>query len=167
MQPDHDNAAQTDNDSADTKYLLFKLTGELYGSPIEGIRQVIKPPLIKSMPFMKDHFLGVTNYQGRLVSVVDLRRKFELVMKDDTPSIVLIVSTNSGPIAAVVDSIVSVSEILAGDIDRGSLVDTKVPMEFFLGIAKTPLGLVNLINIAGTLSAEDFKTIQETKEKAS
>lgn len=167
MQPDQGASAPAESDSVETKYLLFKLADELYATPIGGIRQVIKPPFIKSMPFMKRHFLGVTNYQGRLVSVIDLRRKFELQANDDSASIVLIVGTQAGPVAAVVDTLVSVTDIPPGDIDSRALVETRIPVEFFLGIAKTSAGLANLIDIAGTLSAEDFKTIQETQEKAS
>src|SRR5262245_47412166 len=58
------------------KYLTFNLGNEEYGLPVMKVREIIKVMDITQVPQVAAHVLGVINLRGRVIPVIDLRRKF-------------------------------------------------------------------------------------------
>lgn len=156
-----DKAATLADDSSAISYLLFRLQGELYATPLLKVREVIKMSTIKPVPYMVPHFRGVINLRGQIVGVVDLRTKLQMRSEHDSKGMVLITETPAGPIGAIVDEVEAVDEILPDQIDANPQVETKIPTSFFLGIARHEKGLVNLIDIAGCLSADELRRVKQ------
>jgi purine-binding chemotaxis protein CheW len=63
---------------ARTEYLAFVLAGENYAVQIAHVAEILKPPPITEVPRASPTVLGVVSVRGRLVTVVDLRRRFRL-----------------------------------------------------------------------------------------
>src|SRR5215472_12179276 len=61
-----------------TEYLAFVLAGETYAVQIAHIAEILKPPPITEVPRSPRTVLGVISVRGKLVTVVDLRRRFHL-----------------------------------------------------------------------------------------
>jgi purine-binding chemotaxis protein CheW len=61
-----------------TEYLAFVLAGETYAVEIAHVAEILRPPLITEVPRAPGTVLGVISVRGRLVTVVDLRRRFRL-----------------------------------------------------------------------------------------
>ncbi len=139
-------------------FIIFKIGGEIYGTPLLTTREVIRHREIKPTPYMVPHFKGVINLRGQIVSVIDLRIKFQLPC-DESQSLILIVESEHGLLGAVVDDLVSVETIQQTQIDQTASIETKVPVEFFLGIAKLEDRLVNMVDISGCLSSEDLRVL--------
>src|SRR5579862_3731131 len=58
------------------KYLTFALSQEEYGVPVLKVREIIKVMDITQVPQVLSHVLGVINLRGKVIPVIDLRRKF-------------------------------------------------------------------------------------------
>lgn len=165
MQPKNSDS----NDEGKTKveeaqrYLLFVLGGETYGTPLNSIKEVIKPVGVKAVPYMVNHFKGVINLRGQIVSIVDMREKFSLKFDPNKEGIIMVVETPEGLLGAIVDELVSVQVIENTQIDRNAMIETKIDMNFFLGVAKQSDSLVNLIDLARSLGSEDFRQIRQMK----
>ncbi len=145
-------------------FILFTLGNEVYGVPMTTTREVLKVRDIKATPYMVPYFRGVINLRGQIVSVIDLRLKFEI---PPIPSaqydsgLILIVETREGELlGAIVDDLVSVEKMQQQDISQPNSLVSKVPIDFFLGVAKIKDRLVNVIDIAGCLSVEELKFIK-------
>ena len=159
--------AEHSAESVDPKYLLFRLGEELYGTPLLAVKEVIKMTAINPVPYMVSHFRGVINLRGQIVGIADLRLKFQIPTKPETSGLILVIETAQGLLGAVVDDIVSVENILPSSIDAEPCIQTKIPTEFFKGVAKLEKGLVNLIDISGCLSAEELRRVKKEAERAS
>jgi purine-binding chemotaxis protein CheW len=146
----------------DNKYLIFTLGGELYGSPLIAIKEVIKIGEIKPVPHMNAYFRGVINLRGQIVSIVDLRKKFSIGGSESKAGLILVVEHESGFIGAVVDDLDSVATISRSEIEANPMLDTKIPLDFFHGVAKMGERLVNVIDIAGTLTSDDYRSVRKT-----
>lgn len=155
-----------DGEETSHRYLVYALAGEHYASPLASVREVLKVAEVKEVPYMKNYFKGIINLRGQIISVIDLREKLALQGKPSGSGLILVVETKHGSLAAIVDDVVSVSHIPEQDIDRQPVLSTKIPVDFFLGIAKTENRLLNLIDISGTVSSDDFATIKRAKEVA-
>ncbi|MDC0663416.1 chemotaxis protein CheW [Marinobacter sp. SS21] len=60
---------------------LFELSQETYGIETRYVDEVVPLRQLASIPCTPDHILGIVNVRGRMVSVLDLRRFFELPFK--------------------------------------------------------------------------------------
>ncbi len=58
------------------KYLTFDLHGESYGVNVLKIREIIRLTNVTAVPQMPDYVRGVINLRGKIIPVMDLRRRF-------------------------------------------------------------------------------------------
>ena len=66
-------------DSADhTEFVTFTTAGQLFGVPIGRVQDVFKPSRITRVPLAGAEIAGVLNLRGRIVTMVDLRRRLDL-----------------------------------------------------------------------------------------
>ncbi|HZD94720.1 MAG TPA: chemotaxis protein CheW, partial [Candidatus Sulfotelmatobacter sp.] len=54
----------------------FRIGNEIFGVPIALVHEIVRVPDITSVPDSPGYVQGVINLRGRIVSVVDLRRRF-------------------------------------------------------------------------------------------
>src|SRR5262245_63596730 len=96
------------------KYLTFTLGREEYGLPVLTVREIIKVMDITQVPQVPEHVLGVINLRGKVIPVIDLRRKFGFAATDHSERTCIVVvdvdlATTRVMMGVVVDS---VSEVL-------------------------------------------------------
>jgi purine-binding chemotaxis protein CheW len=76
------------HDGADyTEFVTFTTAGQLFGVPIGRVQDVFKPSHITPVPLAGAEIAGVLNLRGRIVTMIDLRRRLELEQgeNDRTP----------------------------------------------------------------------------------
>src|SRR3977135_4658694 len=54
----------------------FRVGREVFGVPIALVHEIVRVPEITSVPDSPGYVQGVINLRGKIVSVVDLRRRF-------------------------------------------------------------------------------------------
>ena len=166
--PEHKRPASTEmleHEEGNPDYhLIFSLGPEYYAATLGSIREVIKWETVKPVPYMVPHFMGVINLRGQLVSVVDLRSKFAITPAAGSPGLILVTERGESLIGALVDDVHAVSRFSPSEIATTMALQTKVPIKFFCGIAKHGDHLVNVIDVAGSLSEEEFSTVKRSQE---
>jgi len=55
-----------------TKYLTFKVGGELFGTEIDHINEIIEYSEMTRVPLTPPHIRGVSNLRGNVVPIIDL-----------------------------------------------------------------------------------------------
>lgn len=60
------------------KFLCFLLAGEEYALPILKVREILGHMEVTPLPGSGDHLKGVINLRGRLIPVIDLRKRFHI-----------------------------------------------------------------------------------------
>src|SRR5579859_1953970 len=60
------------------EYLAFVLAGETYAVQIAHIAEILRPPPLTEVPRAPRNVLGVISVRGKLVTVIDFRRRFRL-----------------------------------------------------------------------------------------
>jgi purine-binding chemotaxis protein CheW len=54
----------------------FQVGRETYGVPITSLHEIVRVPDITAVPDAPDYMEGVINLRGKIVSVIDLRKRF-------------------------------------------------------------------------------------------
>ena len=62
--------------SRETHIVGFRVGRETYGVPITSLHEIVRVPEITAVPDAPDYMEGVINLRGKIVSVIDLRKRF-------------------------------------------------------------------------------------------
>ena len=103
---------------AQEQFVIFRLGPELYGLPIAAVEEVVRCPAgFTRVPRAPDFVAGVMNLRGRILPVIDQRRRFA-VPGSPPPSgrRVLVVTIGGQPAGFVVDAVSEVLSIAATEL---------------------------------------------------
>jgi purine-binding chemotaxis protein CheW len=143
------------------KYLIFELGSERYACAIVKVREVIKVPPLKPVPFMVPSFTGVLNLRGQMIGVVDLRSRFQFPVSGNRPGYILIVDLGDSLLGAHVDDVISVETVGKDEIQKDFAVETRVAIDFLEGMAHIDKRMVNLVDLSKVLSSQELRKISE------
>jgi purine-binding chemotaxis protein CheW len=149
------------------KYLTFRLAQESYGVDVLKVREIIRLQNITPVPRTHDYVKGVINLRGKIVPVIDLRKKFDLEVIEcaDLNCIVVVqVPGSSGSIillGLIVDAVEEVANINAADIEPPPDFGTQLNTEFILGMAKTKAGVKTLLNIEKVIAVQLLEELEQ------
>ena len=146
--------------SADVQLLVFRLDRQRYGLPLASVERVVRIVEITPLPKAPEVVLGLINVQGRVIAVVDVRRRFRLPPREPTLSDLLVIArTPARAVALVADSVTGVVECTESDAVPAQAI---VPgMEYIEGVAKMDDGMVLIHDLARFLSLDEDRRLDE------
>jgi purine-binding chemotaxis protein CheW len=106
------------------EYLAFGLAGETYAVEIEGVAEILRPPPMTEVPRAPSTVLGVISVRGKLVTVVDLRRRFNLPPATiDRRTRILLADAGTGEqVGLLVDDVQQVWRLASEEIEPASVL---------------------------------------------
>ncbi|MFZ5827195.1 MAG: chemotaxis protein CheW [Bacillota bacterium] len=141
-----------------TQVVVFQLGTELYGADISVVREVGPLQRVTRVPKTPAYIEGVTNLRGRVIPVIDLRRRLGLPSKAATKATrIAVAELEGGQIGMVVDAVQEVLRIPASAVEPPSPMFSKIDNENVMGIAKVDDRLIILLDLARVLVREDRK----------
>ncbi len=107
-----------------TEYLAFGLAGETYAVRISQLAEILRPPPITEVPRAPGNVLGVVSVRGKLVTVVDLRRRLRLVEApiDRRARILLVESGGGEQMGLLVDEVQQVWRLSTEEIEPAGVL---------------------------------------------
>jgi purine-binding chemotaxis protein CheW len=148
--------------SAGGKFLTFFLAGEEYGIEILSVHEIIGVMPITSVPGTPDYICGIINLRGKIIPIVDLRRKFGMESKAQTAeTCIIVVHVQGVEVGTVVDRVSEVLNIAAGDIEPPPSFGKDVNTDYILGIGKSQSKVKILLNIDRVISADQIVQLQK------
>jgi purine-binding chemotaxis protein CheW len=135
------------------KFLTFFLDKEEFGFEILRVQEIISQLPITPVPRTPDHVQGVINLRGKIIPVVDLRRKLGLPPLE-THGCIIIVRAHNIEVGVSVDQVSEVSTISDDQIDPAPSFGSGVIGEYLLGIGKIGDRVKLLLDVDRTLAPE-------------
>jgi len=128
------------------EYLAFMLGPEAFAIMIGNIVEILKPLPITEVPRADPEVVGVMSVRGRLVTVVDLKRRFRLArtFTMDKKSRILLVDAAGEQIGLLVDEVLQVYRLAESEIEPPNVLGTEQPPHV-VGIGRPPGGAVLLL----------------------
>ncbi len=148
--------------AAGGKFLTFFLAGEEYGIEILSVHEIIGMMPITSVPGTPDYICGIINLRGKIIPIVDLRRKFGMESKAQTSeTCIIVVHVQGVEVGTVVDRVSEVLNIAAGDIEPPPSFGKDVNTDYILGIGKSQSKVKILLNIDRVIATEQIVQLQK------
>ena len=148
-----------------TQIVTFKLGDDLFAADIFSVERVLRyrepTPVPNAPPWLE----GVTEYQSRVVPVVNLRARFGLPHAPAVNETRMLVLTTEGTwVAAVVDSVLDVSTLDPARLAPPPPIFRGLAGEYLRGIVRRDERLVILLDVARLLTADERMTLLQATE---
>ncbi len=148
----------------ENQLVVFGLSTEYYGADISAVESIIKMQPITMVPHAPTFVEGVTNLRGKILPVIDLRKRFGLPVEAETRDTRIVVAEMNGTtVGMVVDAVSEVLRISKEAIEPPPPIVTSVDSDFIKGIAKVNERLIILLDLAKVLSTEEKADLQSLK----
>jgi purine-binding chemotaxis protein CheW len=141
------------------KFLTFALGREEYGLPVLKVREIIKVMDITHVPQVEAHVLGVINLRGKVIPVIDLRRKFGFEPQAPTERTCIIVAevaliSSTVMMGIVVDTVSEVVNVMPAEIEQPPDFGGQRTNDYLLGLAKVKGGVKILLDLDRVLGSD-------------
>jgi purine-binding chemotaxis protein CheW len=141
--------------------VVFQLGAELYGVEIARVHEIIRLQTVTRVPHAPAFVEGVINLRGKVIPVVDLRRRFGLPLADHSrASRIVVVEIGDQVVGIVVDGVSEVLRVNKGTIEPPSPVVAGIESDYLHGIAKLPERLVILLNLDRVLARDERRALE-------
>src|SRR3972149_6999515 len=152
---------------AERQLVVFDLVPEAYGVDIGAVREIIRVQEITHVPNAPDFVEGVINLRGKVIPVVDLRKRFGIAPVDQTnDSRIVVVDIAGEDIGVMVDGVTEVLRIAEDTVETASSIITTAHSYYILGIAKLGERLIILLDLEKTLSQREKAAVSEVRAVA-
>ena len=145
--------------------IVFTLDNQRYALPLSASDRVVRMVAITLLPNAPEIILGVVNFQGRVMPVINMRRRFGLPEREFLPSDQIVIAhTSRRCVALVADAVLDViacagqSLIAAEDILPG--------VAYVDGVVKLADGLIFIHDLDRFLSLDEESTLDRVLKTA-
>jgi purine-binding chemotaxis protein CheW len=140
--------------------VVFQLGSELYGVEISRVHEIIRLQTVTRVPRAPAFVEGVINLRGKVIPVVDMRRRFGMPIAEHTrASRIVVVEIGDQVVGVVVDSVSEVLRVSTATVEPPSPVVAGIDSEYLNGIAKLPERLVILLDLDRVLAREERRAL--------
>jgi purine-binding chemotaxis protein CheW len=126
----------------------FQVGRETYGVPITSLHEIVRVPEITAVPDAPDYLEGVINLRGKIVSVMDLRKRFGLKHAEIKKINRILVVEHAGRLAGlIVDSASEVVKIPQEDVEAPPAAFQEGGLNCVTGLGKARGRLIVLLDM--------------------
>lgn len=142
----------------------FTLSGEEYGFAIMQVQEVLRARFVRITPIPNSpvYVEGVMNLRGRVIPVINLRRRFAMPgAAVDKGSRVIVVEIGGRTIGVVVDSVIEVVTIDASQTEPLPDLAVTARSEFIIGVTRVGRRMIILLDMDRVFSPQEKAALED------
>ncbi|HUK47686.1 MAG TPA: chemotaxis protein CheW [Terriglobales bacterium] len=144
----------------------FQVGRETYGVPITSLHEIVRVPEITAVPDAPEFMEGVINLRGKIVSVMDLRKRLgEKKVTSSRRNRILVVEHHGRLSGLIVDSASEVLKIPAADVEASPAALQEGGLNCVTGLGKYKGRLIVLLDMTRLLDLGAMQKAGMTKGK--
>jgi purine-binding chemotaxis protein CheW len=145
-----------------TKVLTFALRGELYGVPIEPVREIIGLTEVTAVPMMPGFMRGVMNLRGHVVPVIDVGVRLGLPPAADSGfTCILMIDVRADDenllVGVQVDAVHEVMRVEASALAATPGFGTRVPPHLIAGMLPLDSSSMVMLDLSRVLAVDELE----------
>jgi purine-binding chemotaxis protein CheW len=150
--------------TATDQIVVFTLDEQLYALPLHTVLRVIHAMEIRHLPEAPEIISGIINVQGRIIPVVDIRKRFVLKAKEiDPDDRIIIADTGKRQVALLVDTVTGIRDLAPGQL---AIAGETLPFaEHLRGVAKIDDSLVLIYDLEQFLSPDEEQVLEQALKR--
>lgn len=118
--------------------VVFRIGKELFGARLDRVREIIRYPVITTIPRAPEFLAGITNLRGQILPIIDTRVVLGLNVRDITESTrVLVIESSNSQTGMTVDSVNGVLNLEDVSIEPPPpAIDVEIDTKYIKNIIK-------------------------------
>jgi len=146
--------------SKDLQLVGFRIGRETFGVPIGLVHEIVRVPEITSVPDAPDYVEGVINLRGKIVSIVDLRKRFgESRIEASRKNRILVAEIQNKMVGLIVDAASEVIRLAETEIEAPPEVFEDSELKYVTGVGKLNGRLVILVDLTKILQKGELRRL--------
>jgi purine-binding chemotaxis protein CheW len=146
----------------DLQLVGFRIGEETFGVPISMVREIVRVPEITIVPNAPDYIEGVINLRGRIIPVMDLRKRFGAKdVESNKKNRILVVDIENKIIGLIVHSASEVLKIPPSEVVAPSSMFHDNELSYVTGVGKLNGRLVILLDIAKIMQRGELRRLEQ------
>ena len=146
------------------QYVVFTIDGEEFGLNIENISSIERMLDIFKIPNAPDYIEGLSNLRGRVLTIFNLRKRFNLPCPEfDENTKIIIANTSSSEIGVIVDGVREIIKVEDNEFDPVPEALNNIRDRFLSGTAKVGNRLILMLDLEKVLTEEEIKLARKAK----
>jgi purine-binding chemotaxis protein CheW len=147
-------------DTALIQLVTFSIEDEEFGVEILKVQEIIRMLEITRVPRAPQFVEGVINLRGKVIPIIDLRKRFGLETRPhDKNTRIIVIEINAMIVGFVVDSVSEVLRIPANTIEPPPPVVSGFDSEYISGVGKLQDRLLILLDLDRLLSNDEQRVL--------
>jgi len=144
----------------DLQLVGFRIGKETFGVPIGLVHEIVRVPEITAVPDAPDYIEGVINLRGKIISVIDLRKRFgETQIESGRKNRILVAEIEKKLVGLIVDAASEVIRVPHEEIEAPPEVFEENEVKYVTGVGKLNGRLVILIDLTKILQQGELRRI--------
>lgn len=145
----------------------FKLGVEEFATPIRWVREIIRYLQITTVPNTPDFVEGVINLRGRVIPVIDLRKRLNLpTKKEEKQTRILNIEIDNKLVGFIVDEVTGVITIPSNIIEKTpDIIVAGVESVYITGVCKLEGRLLILLDFDRVLHVSEKDKLKKITDK--
>jgi len=153
----------------DIQVVGFRVGKEHFGVPIELVHEIVRIMEVTSVPDAPDFIEGVINLRGKIIPVIDLRKRFgeKQIVSNSKKNRILVAEIMGKIVGLVVDAASEVVKIPPTDIEPPPNVFGESDLNYVTGVGKIGTKLIILVDLGKIMQRGDLRRIEDFAAAAS
>jgi purine-binding chemotaxis protein CheW len=130
------------------QYVVFRLGKEEYAFDITAVKEIRDLEQVAKVHRSPSYIEGVMNLRGKLVTVIDLRKRLSIEARaHDEMSKIVVIEAPDAPVGFLVDEVTEVVRVGKEDIETApAYIASGLEAEYVKGIAKMGERLITIVD---------------------
>jgi purine-binding chemotaxis protein CheW len=152
--------------AAASQIVTFRLGDELFAADIFSVERVLRYTAPTPVPNVPDWIEGVIDYQGRVVPVINLRKRFELPAAPiPADARILVLSVDDEWVATTVDGVLDVSVLDASRLAPPPALFRGLAASYLRGVVRRGERLVVFLDVPRLFSTDERIVLERPLEE--
>lgn len=144
--------------------VTFRLASEEYGLPITKVQEINRLLPITKLPQTPSFMEGIINLRGRIIPVIDLRKRFQLLITEHNEDTrIIVVEINGQTVGVTVDAVTEVVRLSTSDVEAPP-ASIAVDSRYINGVGKIDGRLIILLDTDQVLTAQEEIAVKQLND---
>ncbi|MFT8313968.1 MAG: chemotaxis protein CheW [Clostridium sp.] len=143
-------------DGKELKILIFNINGEYYAADIMEVERILGYEKTTKLPDSPEFVDGVINYEGKILPVISLSKRFNMAENSINENSKIIVSKQKeSKFGIIVDVVSEVKDINIKDMEEAPEVVGGISKRYIKGLIKIDEKIIIFLRLSNILTEEE------------
>lgn len=143
------------------QYAIFLMGGEEFALEIAGVVEILQRQQVMHVPNMPDFLVGMIEIRGRVVPVMDLRRRFRIPPGPRSKDRIIIIRRGRERLGLLVDDVQEIVSVPHTRIAPPPTLFRGIGAEYMRGIARMDGRMIVILHIERFMQPEELSRMKE------